>query len=129
MFTPLILLVDDFTDAREMYAEYLAFRGYAVVTAASGHEAVALALTERPKLILMDLNMRGMTGTEAMRLLRAEPACQGVPILAFTAHAMAAEQVQAISEGFDAVIAKPCLPDQLVELIQPYLFDVSEASI
>ena len=121
MFRPLILLVDDFTDAREMYAEYLAFRGFAVLTAASGPEALALARSERPTLILMDIGMRGMTGTEAMQLLRAEPVFAGVPIIAFTAHAMAREQMQALTDGFDAVIPKPCFPDQLVTLIQPYL--------
>ena len=118
----LILLVDDFTDAREMYAEYLAFRGYRVVTAASGAEALEVAYQpERPRLILMDLRMLGVDGTAAMRALRAEPTFAGVPIIAFTAHAMQNEHDQAMLDGFDAVIAKPCLPDELVTLITPFL--------
>jgi two-component system cell cycle response regulator DivK len=118
----LILLVDDFNDAREMYAEYLAFRGYRVVTAASGAEALEIAhLPERPTLILMDLGMLGMDGTAVMRSLRSEAAFAQVPIIAFTAHAMKDEHDAAMRNGFDAVIAKPCLPDELITLIDPFL--------
>jgi CheY-like chemotaxis protein len=118
----LILLVDDYSDAREMYAEYFAFRGYRLVTAASGGEALKVAHNpERPAIILMDLQMLGMDGTTAMQFLCKEPAFAGVPIVAFTAHALQNEQDQAILDGFDAVIAKPCLPDELVTLITPFL--------
>jgi two-component system cell cycle response regulator DivK len=119
---PLVLLVDDFTDGREMYEEYLTFRGIRVVTADSGTAAVLLANgADRPAVILMDLEMRGMSGTIAMRTLRQNPLLASVPILAFTAHALEAERQKAILDGFDAVIPKPCLPDQLVALIEPYL--------
>ena len=115
-------MVDDFDDAREMYADYLAFRGYRVVTASSGAEALAVAhLPERPALILMDLRMFGMSGSDAMRALRSEPEFADVPIVAFTAHALDDERDNAILEGFDAVIAKPCLPDELALLIDQYL--------
>ena len=120
--SPLILLVDDFRDALEMYAEYLRFRGFRVATAASGAQAVTVASgAERPAIILMDLEMRGMSGTEALRILRGNPALAAVPIVAFTAHALAAEHAIALRDGFDGVIPKPCLPDQLVTLIEPYL--------
>jgi CheY-like chemotaxis protein len=128
MSNPLILLVDDFADAREMYAEYLAFRGYRVAVAASGHAALSAALSaDPPNLILMDLQMQGMTGTEAMRLLREHPELAGVPIVAFTAHALEGERLQALSDGFDGVIPKPCLPNDLVTLIDHYLTGRSEA--
>jgi two-component system, cell cycle response regulator DivK len=125
----LILLVDDFEDAREMYAEYLSFRGYRIVTAASGAEALRVAhLPDRPTLILMDIRMLGMDGTAAMQSLRLEPAFAGVPIIAFTAHALRSEHDAALLAGFDAVIAKPCLPDELVTLIQPFLGPTRNAS-
>ena len=128
--SPLILLVDDFTDALEMYAEYFRFRGLRVATAASGPEAVALGFgTDRPAVILMDLEMRGMSGTEALRLLRADPALAGVPIIAFTAHALVAERDTALHDGFDGVIPKPCLPDELITFIEPYLSRPSDASV
>lgn len=120
--SPLILIVDDFTDALEMYDEYLTFRGFRVATAGSGAEAIAIATgADRPALILMDLEMRGMSGTEALQELRANPTLAKVPILAFTAHALVAERDLAIREGFGAVIAKPCLLDELVAIIEPYL--------
>ena len=119
---PLILLVDDFSDALEMYEEYFTYRGFRIVTAASGPEAVLIASgPDRPALILMDLEMRGMSGREALRTLRANPTLDGVPILAFTAHALAAERDIAMRDGFDAVISKPCLPDDLIAIVEPYL--------
>jgi CheY-like chemotaxis protein len=119
---PLILLVDDYRDGREMYAEYLMFRGFRVTMASSGAQAVALASgPERPAVILMDLEMRGMSGTDALRELRANPALIRVPILALTAHAMTAERETAIRDGFNDVIPKPCLPDELVAIIDRYL--------
>ncbi len=126
---PLILLVDDFSDAREMYEEYLKFRGLRVVTADSGPSAMLLAsCADRPALILMDLEMRGMSGTATMKLMRKDPLLAGVPIVAFTAHAMEEERREAIFDGFDAVIPKPCLPDELVALIQPYLAQADNES-
>ena len=120
--SPLVLLVDDFIDGREMYAEYLTFRGLRVVTAASDEAAVVLANgVDRPAVILMDLEMRGMSGRTAMQIIRRNPLLAAVPIVAFTAHAMEAERRIAMLDGFDAVIAKPCLPDELVSLIEPYL--------
>lgn len=94
-----------------MYQEYLTFRGYRVVTAASGAEALEVAhRPERPALILMDLQLHDMDGTAALRALRSDPAFADVPIIAFTAHVLQEEQDQAIRDGFDGVISKPCLP-------------------
>jgi CheY-like chemotaxis protein len=114
---PIVLLVDDYQDALEMYEEYLTFRGYRVVTASSGAEAVDLARATRPALILMDLQMGGMTGTEAMQILRADPAHRDVQIVALTAHALDGDRRAALDAGFDDVLAKPCLPDELVAAI------------
>ena len=65
--------------------------------------------------------MQGMSGTAAMQMLRTDPALADVPILAFTAHALADERALAIRAGFDGVIPKPCLPDDLFDRIQSYL--------
>jgi two-component system cell cycle response regulator DivK len=120
--SPLVLLVDDYDDARELYAEYLEFHGYRIVTARSGPEALTIAhLPDRPALILMDLRMFGMSGGEAMRILRSEPEFAEVPIVAFTAHALDNEREAALLDGFDAVISKPCLPDELAAFINRYL--------
>lgn len=116
--TRLILLVDDYTDALDLYAPYLALRGFRVVTATSGEGALRAAHQERPDLVLMDLLMAGMTGNEVMRALRTDEAFADVPIIAFTAHVLS--DANSMMKGFDGVITKPCWPDDLVARIQPY---------
>jgi two-component system cell cycle response regulator DivK len=118
---PIILLVDDFNDALEMYREYLAFNGYRVVTARSGQEALDVAKANLPTLIFMDLRMPHMSGTEALHLLRSDPTFRTVPIIAFTAHALEDERLKALRDGFDEVISKPCLPDDLAAAIERLL--------
>jgi two-component system, cell cycle response regulator DivK len=118
---PTIMIVDDFEDARDIYREYLTFKGYEVVLASNGFEAVQLARNDRPSIIFMDLRMPGMTGAEALQELRSDEQLRGVPIIAFTAHALEAERVGALLDGFDEVIAKPCLPDELLAAIERLL--------
>jgi two-component system, cell cycle response regulator DivK len=113
-----ILLVDDFEDGLELYQEYLTYRGYRVIVARSGEEAVAQAHAHRPDLIMMDVRMPRMTGTEAMQILRTDPTFGRIPIVALTAHAMEDERSAALAAGFDELIAKPCLPDQLVRAVE-----------
>jgi two-component system cell cycle response regulator DivK len=110
---PLILLVDDFEDALDIYRDYLNYRGYRVIVARDGGEAVAMATEHRPDLILLDLRMPVMTGLDAVKLLRLDRGLDGCPIVALTAHALEAERLEALRAGFDEVIAKPCLPDDL----------------
>ena len=112
-----ILIVDDFEDALEIYRDYLTFKGFRVLVASSGEDAIAIALRERPSLIFMDLRMPKMTGVQAMRILRCDPGFAKVPIVAFTAHALEDERVAALAEGFDDVLAKPCNPDDLIAAV------------
>jgi CheY-like chemotaxis protein len=119
----LILLVDDFEDALEMYADYLTFKGYRVLKADNGHAAIEAASTEKPALIFMDLRMPYMSGTEALHRLRADPTFSDVPIVALTAHALEDERLSALVAGFDEVIPKPCLPDELVAAIERLLVE------
>jgi two-component system cell cycle response regulator DivK len=121
MNRPLLLLVDDFEDGLDMYREYLTYRGYQVVVARDGEEAIAQAQRHRPDLILLDLRMPSMTGTDVMRVLRADPSFLRVPIIALTAHALEAERVAALAAGFDGLIAKPCLPDELAAAVERIL--------
>ena len=114
---PVILLADDFEDAREIYGTYLTLHGYDVVLTVNGRDTVTQATTRRPDMILLDLRMPGIGGIEALHQLRANRALADVPIVAFTAHALEDERVNALRHGFDAVLAKPCLPDELVSFI------------
>ena len=87
-----------------------AFRGYRVVVAASGQAALSAALSADRPSSFHGHQMQGMTGTEAMRVLREHPDLVGVPVVAFTAHALEGEWMQALSDGFGAVIPKPYDP-------------------
>ena len=111
---PLILVVDDYQDAREMYAEYLQFSGFRVAEAKNGNEAVEKAFALKPDLILMDLSLPGMDGWEATRRLKADEATRGIPVVALTGHALAGASEGARKAGCDSFVTKPCLPDDLV---------------
>jgi two-component system cell cycle response regulator DivK len=117
----LILLVEDFDDAREMYRDYLVFSGFRVETASHGQEAIDKARTVSPDLVLMDLSLPGIDGWEATRILKADPATRHILIVALSAHALAAEGHRARAAGCDGFIAKPCLPPDLVSQIAGFL--------
>jgi CheY-like chemotaxis protein len=117
----LILVVDDFADNREMYAEFLRFSGYRVSEATNGHEALDRAFEERPDLVVMDLSLPGMDGWEATRRLKSDPRTKQVPVIALTGHALAGHSRGAMEAGCDAFVTKPCLPECLLETIQRML--------
>jgi len=119
--TPLILVVDDYQDAREMYAEYLQFSGFRVAEARNGNEAVDQAFALKPDLILMDLSLPGMDGWEATRRLKADDTTKHIPIVALTGHALAGASEGARKAGCDAFVTKPCLPDDLVKEVRRML--------
>lgn len=112
--TPLILVVDDYQDAREMYAEYLQFSGFRVAEARNGNEAVEQAFALKPDLILMDLSLPGMDGWEATRQLKSDERTRHIPVVALTGHALAGASEGARKAGCDSFVTKPCLPDDLV---------------
>jgi CheY-like chemotaxis protein len=111
---PLILVVDDYQDAREMYAEYLQFSGFRVAEARNGNEAVTQAFELKPDLILMDLSLPGMDGWEATRVLKSDERTRHIPVVALTGHALAGASEGAKRAGCDSFVTKPCLPDDLV---------------
>ncbi len=123
---PLILVVDDYQDAREMYAEYLQFSGFRVAEARNGNEALEQALALKPDLILMDLSLPGMDGWEATRQLKADERTQNIPVVALTGHALAGASDGAKRAGCDSFVTKPCLPDDLVVEVRRMLNAVSK---
>ncbi len=114
---PLVLLVDDYADAREMYAEYLEYFGYEVVQAEDGEQALAMAAARRPDVVLMDLSLPGVDGREATRRLKAMPATADVPVMILTG--MPTDYAR--STGADALLTKPCEPRALIAEIQRLL--------
>jgi two-component system cell cycle response regulator DivK len=110
---PLILVVDDVGDNREMYAEFLEYEGYQVAQARTGVEALALAQNVAPALIVMDLSMPGMDGWEAARRLKADARTKSIPVLVVSAHALRGTEERAREAGADSFLRKPCLPEDL----------------
>jgi CheY-like chemotaxis protein len=122
---PRVLVVDDYPDAREMYAEYLQFSGFDVIEAGNGVEALERAADSDPDVILMDLSLPVMDGWEATRRLKADRATADIPIVALTGHALAGILEGAMNAGCDAFVTKPCLPEDLVKEIQKVLSSAS----
>jgi two-component system, cell cycle response regulator DivK len=122
---PLVLVADDFEDARELYRDYLHFRGCRTITAMDGSEAVELAHARQPDIMFLDIRMPRMSGIEAMQELKAHPRFVRVPIVALTAHALTPERTRLLAKGFDAVLSKPCPPERLVETIESFGFQLA----
>jgi CheY-like chemotaxis protein len=118
MADTLVLLVDDYHDALEVWEWYLCSQGYRVLTAATGAEAVRLAKSAHPDVIVMDLELPGMTGCEAAREIRAGDDTRHIPLIAATGFSHERQLAEARDAGFNQVLIKPCDPAQLVEEIE-----------
>jgi two-component system cell cycle response regulator DivK len=102
-----ILLVEDDETNRDMVSRLLILDGYDVLDAVNGLEAIALAHSEAPDLILMDISLPELDGLQATRLLKSDPATQRIPIIMLTAHAMHGDEQLSFDAGCDAYETKP----------------------
>ena len=118
---PLVLLAEDFEDARELYRDYLEYSGFTVRTANNGREAIEQAVALQPDIILMDASMPVLDGWQATRELKTNPTTMHIPVLALTAHAFDDARREAEDVGCDGFVTKPCLPDDLVIRIRAIL--------
>jgi two-component system cell cycle response regulator DivK len=115
----LVLIVDDNADCRHMYRIFLRHVGIDSDCATTGHEAVELAPLIRPDVIVMDLAMPGLDGWRAIRRLKADQRTRDIPVIALTGqHVSGADERHAVGAGFAAYCRKPCLPAELVKLVQ-----------
>lgn len=117
----LFLLVEDFEDSRFMMRRLLELAGYAVVEASDGEQAVALALRERPALILMDLSLPKLDGLAATRQIRRSAEVSNTPIVAISAHDSPETRTEALDAGCNEYVTKPIDFDQLGELVKRFL--------
>jgi CheY-like chemotaxis protein len=118
---PKILLVEDNEMNRDMLSRRLLKQGFEMVIAVDGEQAVALARSEAPDLILMDISLPGLDGWEATRLLKTMPETRSIPIIALTAHAMAGDREKSLAAGCNDYDTKPIDFRRLVEKIQGFL--------
>ena len=116
-----ILLVEDNEMNRDMLSRRLERKGFEVVIAVDGKAGVEMASSTSPDIILMDLSLPVMDGWEATRQIKADPATQGIPVIALTAHAMSGDEVKAREAGCDDYDTKPVNLNRLLEKIGSFL--------
>jgi CheY-like chemotaxis protein len=116
-----ILVVEDNEASRDALSRRLERRGYRIVLAVDGHEAVSKGRSASPDLILMDLGLPGIDGWEATRQLKGDPSTAQIPIIVLSAHAMTNDRDMALAAGGDDFDTKPVRFHQLLEKIQTLL--------
>ncbi|MCD6138181.1 MAG: response regulator [Deltaproteobacteria bacterium] len=121
-----ILIVDDNQDSRELVVKILKARGYQMIEAVDGEEALEKAASEKPDLILMDRSLPKIDGYEVTRRLKGREEFKDIPIVALTAHAMTGDREKALEAGCDGYISKPIDVRALPELIRSYLMGKEE---
>ena len=118
---PKILLIEDNEQNRDALSRRLQRHGYDVIMAVDGLQGVAMAQSELPALILMDLNLPDIDGWEATRILKGTPETQAIPVVALTAHAIAGDQERALQAGCDDYHTKPVQFPRLLTQIEALL--------
>ena len=108
-----VLIAQDFPDAREMYRDYLKFAGLRVLTAGDGHTAVRTATRQRPDVVVIDAGLPGLNGWEATQILKRNPETRHLRVMMLTGHVFKDSKKRAEASGVDLFISKPCLPDDL----------------
>lgn len=116
-----ILVVEDNERNLKLVRDVLEFAGFQVASATTAEQGVALAVGDPPDLVLMDLQLPGMSGTEALRRLRDSTVTRAVPVVAVTAFAMKDDRARALSAGFDGYLEKPISVRDLADQVRSFL--------
>jgi CheY-like chemotaxis protein len=124
-----ILIVEDDRLTRDSLAKYLHLKGFEVLTAVRGEEAIALALRDYPDVILMDLGLPGMSGIEAAQVIKQEyPQIADIPIIAVTGRPRELWEQAALNAGICLYLTKPALPSEIMIAIAQFLPPPSPSS-
>lgn len=118
-----VLIVDDYVDALEVWAQYLEAEGFRVVTAATGRQALQRIRDDRPDVVVLDLELPDLSGSDVARRVRAADDTRGLPLIAATGCARPRELEAARNAGFDLILTKPCDPVGLVHEIRRLVVD------
>jgi two-component system cell cycle response regulator DivK len=116
-----ILVVEDTEDNRRIMRDLLTGAGYALMEANDGPAGWAMAASQRPDLILMDIQLPVMDGYEVTRRIKADPALRHIPVIAVTSYALSGDEAKSRQAGCDAYIAKPFSPRRLLALVREFL--------
>lgn len=113
-----ILIVEDDPINRKLFGDVLRANGYQVIEATSGREGLEKARSEKPHLILMDIQLPEMDGMETVGVLKSEPETQKIPAMALTGYAIQGDRERIMASGFDDYMSKPVDLDQLLEKVR-----------
>jgi two-component system cell cycle response regulator DivK len=119
--TKRILVVEDQEDNRRIIRDLLTSAGYELIEAQDGAEGVRLAASERPDLILMDIQLPVLDGHEATRRIKQNPDLRHIPLIVVTSYALSGDEQKATAAGSDGYVAKPFSPRQLLATIRKFL--------
>ncbi len=117
----LILIVEDNEKNMKLVRDVLQVKGYATVEAGTAEDGIRLALERNPELILMDIQLPGMSGIDALGVLRANPATAAIPVIAVTASVMQQDRKQITEAGFDGYVGKPINLKEFLDAVRAML--------
>ena len=115
-----VLIVEDNEKNMKLFRDVLQATGYRTLQATTGEEAVELALSQAPALVLMDVQLPGIDGVEALKRLRQNERTASIPVLALTAQAMSGDRERFLEAGFDGYLAKPVDVGELIEAVREH---------
>jgi two-component system cell cycle response regulator DivK len=113
-----VLVVEDNDKSMKLFRDVLQASGYSTLEAATGEQAVELALVHEPSLVLMDVQLPGMDGVDALEQLRQDARTSSIPVLALTAQAMSGDRERFLDAGFDDYFSKPVDVAELLEAVR-----------
>src|SRR4051794_2248305 len=119
--TKRILVIEDHEDNRQILRDLLTSAGFDMIEAENGEEGVAAAVSQRPDLILMDIQLPIMDGYEATRRIKADANLSATPIIVITSYALSGDEAKASAAGCDAYVTKPYSPRDLLAKIRTFL--------
>jgi len=116
-----ILIVEDNEKNMKLARDVLQSKGYATLEAVTGEDGVRIAIEKKPDLVLMDIQLPGINGIEALRQVRADPGCTRIPVVAFTASVTVTDRSQISAAGFDGFLSKPINLKEFLETVKRML--------
>ena len=116
-----ILIVEDNEKNMKLARDVLQSKGYATLEAVTGEDGVRIAIAKKPDLVLMDIQLPGISGIEVLRQVRADPGCARIPVVAFTASVTVTDRSQISAAGFDGFLSKPINLKEFLETVKRVL--------
>ena len=115
-----VLIVEDNEKNMKLFRDVLQATGYSTLEATTGEEAIELSLSQAPALVLMDVQLPGIDGVEALERMRQNERTASIPVLALTAQAMSGDRERFLEAGFDGYLAKPVDLGELIETVREH---------